>query len=170
MKGLSCFFPLSLSIFISIVGLSICKYEPLWQEVNEEFLNLRWPPRTVVCASYYFSEIIACRFTRGQWVSPHFWAVWYISPRVKTSFYQYRGIEKKFHLNSVFDNHFSWILHVLHSTKNLNLFYLDVLCQVWLKLAQWFLRRRCFKFIMTSKTYYSSFITIYRLMFSNFFT
>ena len=43
---LYCSFPLPLLIFIySMMELLICKYEPFWQEVNVQYLILRWPLR-----------------------------------------------------------------------------------------------------------------------------
>ena len=45
---LYCSFPLPSLIFIySMIGLLICKYEPLWQDVNVQSLILRWPLRPI---------------------------------------------------------------------------------------------------------------------------
>ena len=47
-KGLWCCFPIpSLSFIYSMMGLSIYKHEPCWQEVSVKFLILRWPLKPV---------------------------------------------------------------------------------------------------------------------------
>ena len=47
-EGLWCCFPKPLLNFIhSMTGLSLCKYEPFWQEVGVESLIIRWPLRPV---------------------------------------------------------------------------------------------------------------------------
>ena len=63
-KELWCCFPIPLLIFIySVMGLLICKYEALWQEVSVKSLILRWPLRPVGLLHfihYYFIWNLVC--------------------------------------------------------------------------------------------------------------